>query len=55
MPAGERDDEGHFPEDTINHRVEQRLVELAQKRREFAQSEEESAQSGSADEGKEEA
>ncbi|MFN2227958.1 MAG: Lon-insertion domain-containing protein, partial [Anaerolineae bacterium] len=55
MPAGERDDEGHFPEGTINHRVEQRLVELAQKRREFAQSEEGQAQPGPADSGKEEA
>ncbi|MEJ2211443.1 MAG: ATP-binding protein [Anaerolineae bacterium] len=55
IPAGERDEEGHFPEGTINHRVEQRLIEMAEKRREFAQSDEEKAQPAKADAGKEEA
>ncbi len=33
--AGERDEEGRFPEESINGRVERRLVELAELRREF--------------------
>ncbi len=33
--AGQRDEEGLFPEDSINGRVERRLVELAELRREF--------------------
>jgi len=28
-PAGERDKEGNFPEGSVNHKVEQRLIELA--------------------------
>jgi predicted ATP-dependent protease len=37
-PAGERDGAGHFPEGTVNHRVEARLIELAEERRAFGQS-----------------
>ncbi|HEV2423344.1 MAG TPA: ATP-binding protein [Terriglobia bacterium] len=32
VPAGERDELGCFPEGTLNHRVEARLMELAEKR-----------------------
>jgi lon-related putative ATP-dependent protease len=35
-PMGERDEEGRYPEETINFLVEQRLVELAEKRKEYA-------------------
>ncbi len=35
MPAGERDADGRFPEGTLNHRVESRLIDLADKRRAF--------------------
>jgi predicted ATP-dependent protease len=35
IPAGERTDTGHFPEDTINRRVEARLVALAEALRSF--------------------
>jgi predicted ATP-dependent protease len=35
VAAGERDDAGRFPEDTVNARVEARLIELALKRRAF--------------------
>ena len=35
MPAGERDAEGRYPQDTINGRVEARLLELFKLRREF--------------------
>ncbi|MGD2176944.1 MAG: ATP-binding protein [Anaerolineae bacterium] len=45
VPAGERDQEGAFPLGTINQRVEARLIELAQKQRDFAEGpEEESSQ-----------
>ncbi len=37
VSAGERDDEGEFPEQSINGRVEARLVELAEKQRDFAE------------------
>jgi predicted S18 family serine protease len=37
VPAGERDDQGAFPEGTINQRVEERLIELAQRQRDFAE------------------
>jgi lon-related putative ATP-dependent protease len=37
IPAGERDSSGRFPEGTLNHRVEARLIELAEKRRQFGQ------------------
>ncbi len=39
--AGERDEQGQFPEGTINQRVEARLIELAQKQRDFANGSEE--------------
>jgi lon-related putative ATP-dependent protease len=35
MPAGERDETGSFPEDTLNQRVEHRLIELAERQRAF--------------------
>jgi len=41
MPAGERDEEGSYPEGSINHRVQQRLTKLAEKRAQFAKSTEE--------------
>jgi lon-related putative ATP-dependent protease len=37
VPAGERDAEGRFPEGSFNQRVEAQLIELAEKRREFAE------------------
>jgi lon-related putative ATP-dependent protease len=36
MTPGERDARGEFPEGTINHRITQRLIELAESRRAFA-------------------
>jgi len=36
IPAGEQDEEGNFPEGSINQRVEARLIELAEKQRAFA-------------------
>jgi lon-related putative ATP-dependent protease len=33
VEAGDRDGEGNFPEGSINHRVEARLIELAEKRK----------------------
>jgi lon-related putative ATP-dependent protease len=41
VPAGERDEEGQFPEGTINQRVEARLIALAQRQRDFAEGAEE--------------
>ncbi|OUC05391.1 ATP-dependent protease, partial [Litorilinea aerophila] len=35
VPAGERDEEGNYPEGSINQRVETRLAQLAEKRKEF--------------------
>jgi lon-related putative ATP-dependent protease len=35
VDAGERDQDGAFPPDSVNGRVEQRLIELAVRRREF--------------------
>jgi predicted ATP-dependent protease len=35
VPAGERDEEGNYPEGSVNAMVEQRLVEMAEKRRAF--------------------
>lgn len=37
IPAGERDAQGEFPADTVNHRVEARLIELAEKQRDFSE------------------
>jgi hypothetical protein len=36
MPAGERDEEGNYPEGSVNAIVEQRLVEMAKKRQAFS-------------------
>ncbi|MCA3749600.1 MAG: Lon protease family protein, partial [Rubrobacter sp.] len=36
LPAGEPDEEGRFPEDTVNGMVERRLAELSEKMRAFA-------------------
>lgn len=36
IPAGEMDEEGSFPEDSINHRVIARLEEMAETQREFS-------------------
>jgi lon-related putative ATP-dependent protease len=36
VPAGERDDQGKYPEGSINDLVEKRLLKLAEKRAEFA-------------------
>jgi lon-related putative ATP-dependent protease len=41
VPAGERDEDGAFPEGSINQRVEARLIELAQKQRDFGEGPEE--------------
>ncbi len=35
VPAGERDEEGNYPEGSVNAMVEQRLIEMAEKRRAF--------------------
>jgi lon-related putative ATP-dependent protease len=37
VPAGERDERGAFPEGTVNQRVEERLIELAVRQRDFAE------------------
>jgi lon-related putative ATP-dependent protease len=37
VPAGERDEEGRFPEGSINQLVEERLIALAEKHRDFAE------------------
>jgi lon-related putative ATP-dependent protease len=42
IPAGERDAEGNFAEGSINQRVEARLIELAEKQRDFDSSGDES-------------
>jgi predicted ATP-dependent protease len=41
MPAGERDEEGRFPEGTINRLIEDRLIAIAEKRQAFAKAEKE--------------
>jgi predicted ATP-dependent protease len=38
IPAGEPDEEGNYPEGTVNYRVKQRLAELAEKRRKYGAS-----------------
>ncbi|MEA3407647.1 MAG: AAA family ATPase [Chloroflexota bacterium] len=43
VPAGEPDEEGNYPEGTVNYRVKQRLAELAEKRSEFSKEGEEEA------------
>ncbi len=37
VPAGEADEEGNYPEGTVNYRVKQRLAELAEKRFKFGE------------------
>jgi len=37
IPAGEQDEEGNFPEGSINQLVEARLIELAEKQRAFSE------------------
>jgi len=37
VPAGQRDASGKFPNGAVNHRVEARLIELAEKRMVLAQ------------------
>jgi len=46
LPAGERDEEGKFPEGTVNQRVEARLIELAEKQHSFGESSEEEGTDG---------
>jgi predicted ATP-dependent protease len=41
VEAGERDEEGNYPEGTVNYRVAKRLAELAEKRQSFSKPEEE--------------
>lgn len=41
VPAGEPDEEGNYPEGTVNYRVKQRLAELAEKQSKFGEEEEE--------------
>jgi len=36
VPAGELDEEGNFPEGSMNQLVEARLIELAERQRDFA-------------------
>ncbi len=50
VPAGERDEEGEFPAGSINQRVEARLIELAEKQREFGEGSEEESSDGSSEE-----
>jgi lon-related putative ATP-dependent protease len=37
VPAGQRDAEGHYPEGTVNRKVEDRLAEMAEKSKAFEQ------------------
>jgi hypothetical protein len=37
IPAGQRDASGRFPDGTVNQRVESRLFDLAEKRRQYGQ------------------
>jgi len=46
IPAGERDAEGDFPEGSINQRVEARLIELAERQRDFATPPEQAKEEG---------
>ncbi len=50
LPAGERDDAGNFPADTINWHVENQLIEMAEKQRQFGQSPDESSDGDEASE-----
>ncbi|MGC9348908.1 MAG: Lon protease family protein [Anaerolineae bacterium] len=42
LPIGERDEEGNYPEESFNYRVQQRLASMAERRRAFEASSEES-------------
>jgi len=53
IPAGERDEEGNFPEGSVNHLVEARLIELAEKQRAFSASSKEDEKDNEAEEGQE--
>lgn len=46
FPAGARDDDGKFPKGSVNRRVEDRLIALAQQRRRFGAGGQESAEAG---------
>ena len=46
LPAGTRDAEGVFPEESVNGRIEMRLAVLADLRRRFSRSEEEEEAGG---------
>jgi len=48
-PAGERMEDGEFPAGSINHRVEARLIELAEKQRNFGESPDEESSPESSD------
>jgi hypothetical protein len=43
VPAGERGDDGEYPEGSINRLVEEQLAEFAKKRKEFGKTEDESS------------
>lgn len=45
MPAGERGADGAFPAGSVNHRVEARLIQLAEARRAFGRSDKEAGES----------
>jgi len=48
LPAGERDQDGRYPEGTINRMVEDRLAEFAERRRQYARSSDEESESETA-------
>ncbi|MDH3693089.1 MAG: AAA family ATPase [Gammaproteobacteria bacterium] len=50
VAAGERDQQGNFPEDSINGKVEKCMVELANLRKSFAHKEHEASEGSSKDE-----
>jgi predicted ATP-dependent protease len=54
LPAGERDEEGKFPSGSINHRVETRLIQLAELQRDFGEGSGENAPGDSTDAGEDE-
>ena len=48
LPAGERDEDGRYPEGTINRMVEDRLAEFAERQRQYARANGEESESESA-------
>lgn len=52
LPAGKRDEEGNFPEGSVNRRVEARLIELAEKQRAFRKGPEEREKAEESNDGK---